>query len=143
LSAAGTQTFLLDTNVFIAAVKDPRRETATLRLILEFLRREDLELVGNDLWLEEMIRYAEEFGSDTASQVLAALIERTRFVRVEENFRAICRRFVTTPDPADILHAATCLQERAVLVSNDKHFDKIRDEGIVEVWTITKAMRSL
>ena len=102
-----------------------------------------LELVGNDLWLEEMIRYAEEFGSDTASQVLAALIERTRFVRVEENFRAICRRFVTTPDPADILHAATCLQERAVLVSNDKHFDKIRDEGIVEVWTITKAMRSL
>jgi len=33
---------LLDTNVFIAAVKDPRRETATLRLILEFLRREDL-----------------------------------------------------------------------------------------------------
>ena len=143
MSAAGTQTFLLDTNVFIAAVKDPRRETATLRLILEFLRREDLELVGNDLWLEEMIRYAEEFGSDTASQVLAALIERTRFVRVEENFRAICRRFVTTPDPADILHAATCLQERAVLVSNDKHFDKIRDEGIVEVWTITKAMRSL
>ena len=143
MSAAGTQTFLLDTNVFIAAVKDPRRETATLRLILEFLRREDLELVGNDLWLEEMIRYAEEFGSDTASQVLAALIERTRFVRVEENFRAICRRFVTTPDPADVLHAATCLQERAVLVSNDKHFDKIRDEGIVEVWTITKAMRSL
>ena len=143
MSAAGTQTFLLDTNGFIAAVKDPRRETATLRLILEFLRREDLELVGNDLWLEEMIRYAEEFGSDTASQVLAALIERTRFVRVEENFRAICRRFVTTPDPADVLHAATCLQERAVLVSNDKHFDKIRDEGIVEVWTITKAMRSL
>ncbi len=143
MSAAGTQTFLLDTNVFIAAVKNPRRETATLRLILEFLRREDLEQVGNDLWLEETIRYAEEFGSDTASQVLAAMIERTRFVRVEENFRAICRRFVTTPDPADILHAATCLRERAVLVSNDKHFDKIRDEGMVEVWTITKAMRSL
>jgi len=50
---------------------------------------------------------------------------------------------VTTPDPADVLHAATCLQERAVLVTNDRHFDRIREEGIVEVWDIAKAIRSL
>lgn len=143
MSSGGIRTFLLDTNVFIAAVKDPRRETATLRLILEFLRREDLLLVGNDLWLEEMSRYAEGFGSETASQIFTAMIAKTRFVRVAENFRAICRRFITTPDPADILHAATCLQERAILVSNDKHFDRIRDEGIIEVWSLTKAIRSL
>jgi len=50
---------------------------------------------------------------------------------------------VTTPDPADLLHAATCLQERAVLVSNDPHFDRIRDERVIEVWSIAKAIRSL
>jgi predicted nucleic acid-binding protein len=134
---------LLDTNVFVAAVKHPRRETLTLRLVLEFLRREDLALVGNDLWLEEMLRYAEELRSETASRIVSALVERTRFVSVQENFRSICRGYITTPDPADILHAATCLQERAILVSNDRHFDRIRDQRIVEVWDIAKALRSL
>ncbi|HEV8594012.1 MAG TPA: PIN domain-containing protein [Thermoplasmata archaeon] len=134
---------MLDTNVFVAAVKHPRRETATLRLVLEFLRREDLALVGNDLWLEEKLRYAEEFRSETASRIVSTLVEKTRFVRVEANFRSLCRPYVTTPDPADILHAATCLQERAILVSNDRHFDRIRDEKIIEVWDIAKALRSL
>ena len=143
MSAGGTRTFLLDTNVFVAAVKHPRRETATLRLVLEFLRREDLALVGNDLWLEEMLRYAEEFRSETASQVVSALVAKVRFVQVQANFRALCRRYIRTPDPADILHAATCLQERAILVSNDRHFDRIRDEKVIDVWDITKAIRSL
>ena len=143
MSAGGTRTFWLDTNVFVAAVKDPRRETATLRLVLEFLRREELALVGNDLWLEAMLRYAEEFRSETASQLIGALVEKTRFVRVQSNFRAICRRYITTPDPADVLHAATCLQERAILVTNDRHFDRIRDEGIVDVWSISQTIRSL
>ena len=143
MPAAGIRTFLLDTNVFVAAVKYPKRETATLRLLLDVLRRGDIALVGNDLWLEEMLRYAEAFRSETASQLVAALIEKTRFVRVDVPFQAVCRRFMTTPDPADILHAATCLQERAVLVTNDRHFDRIREEGIVEVWDIAKAIRSL
>jgi len=143
LPAAGTRTFLLDTNVFVAAVKHPTGESATLRLLLDVLRRGDIALVGNDLWLEEMLRYAEAFRSETASQLVAALVQKTRFVRVDASFRAVCRRFMTTPDPADVLHAATCLQERAVLVTNDRHFDRIREEGIVEVWDITKAIRSL
>jgi len=143
LPAAGTRTFLLDTNVFVAAVKHPTGESATLRLLLDVLRRGDIALVGNDLWLEEMLRYAEAFRSETASQLVAALVQKTRFVRVDASFRAVCRRFMTTPDPADVLHAATCLQERAVLVTNDRHFDRIREEGIVEVWDITKATRSL
>lgn len=143
MSESGTRTFLLDTNVFIAAVKDPRKETPTLRLLTRILGRDDLALVGNDLWLEEMLRYAEEFRSETASQLIGALIAKTRFVRVRKNFRTICLRYVTTPDPADVLHAATCLQEGAVLVSNDKHFHRIREEGILEVWDITKAIRSL
>lgn len=143
MSASGTRTFLLDTNVFVAAIKHPTRETATLRLIVEILRRDDLALVGNDLWLEEMLRYAEAFRSETASQLIGALIGKARFVRVREEVRAVCRQYITTPDPADILHAATCLQEGAILVSNDRHFDRIRDQRVLEVWSIAKAIRSL
>ncbi len=143
MSASGTRTFLLDTNLFVAAVKDPKKETATLRLLLDILRRQDIALVGNDLWLEEVLQYAEEFRSETASQLIGALVDKTRFVRVKENFRNLCRRFITTPDPVDILHAATCLQEQAILVTNDRHFDRIRDEGVLEAWDIAKAIRSL
>ncbi len=142
-SEGSTRTFLLDTNVFVAAVKHPRRETATLRFLLALLEREDLRLVGNAFWVEEMVRYAEEFRSETAAWLVGALLGRTRVVRVERNFVTVCATYVRTPDPADVLHAATCLQERAILVSNDRHFDRIRDKGVIEVWSIARAIRSL
>ena len=138
-----TRTFLLDTNVFVAAVKDPRRETATLRFLLELLGRDDVRLVGNPYWVEEMVRYAEEFRSETAAWLVGALLGRTRIVPLAQSFIVAAAKFMKTPDPADLLHAATCLQEEAVLVSNDRHFNRIRDEGVIEVWGISKAIRSL
>jgi hypothetical protein len=33
-------------------------------------------------------------------------------------------------------HAATSLQEGAVLITNDRHFDRINAEKIIEVWSI-------
>jgi predicted nucleic acid-binding protein len=142
-SAKTTRTFLLDTNIFVAAVKHPRRESATLRFLLALLGREDVGLVGNVYWVEEMLRYAEAFESETAARLVGALLRRARIVPVARNFVVVCAKYVTTPDPADVLHAATCLQERAILVSNDRHFDRIRDEGVIEVWSISKAIRSL
>jgi len=35
------------------------------------------------------------------------------------------------------------LQEGAVLITNDRHFDKINDEKIIEVWSISKAIKEL
>ena len=136
------QTFLLDTNVFVAAVKHPSRETGTLRFLLELIQNDDLSLVGNEYWVEEMLRYAEEFHSETAAWLIEALLNRTKLVRVGTNFVSICARYMPTNDPADILHVATCLQERAILISNDKHFNRIRDERIIEVWSITRVIRS-
>ncbi len=142
-SERSTRTFLLDANVFVAAVKHPRRETATLRFLLALLEREGVRLVGNEFWVEEMLRYAEGFRSETAAWLVGALLSRTRVVRVERNFVTVCAKYVTTPDPADVLHAATCLQERATLVSKDRHFDRIRDEGVIKVWSIAKSIQSL
>ena len=104
-----TRIFLLDTNLFVAAVKHPRRETATLRFLLALLQRDATQLVGNAFWVEEMLRYAEEFRSETAAWLVGALLSRTRLVQVERNFVTVCAGHVTTPDPADLLHAATCL----------------------------------
>lgn len=138
-----TRIFLLDTNVFVAAIRHPRRQTDSLRLLLDFLEREDVELVSNPYWVEEMLRYAEEFRSETATWLISALLERTRIVAVARNFVKVCARYVTTPDLADVTHAATCLQERAILISNDRHFDRIRDAGVLEVWSIADAIRVL
>ena len=136
------QTFLLDTNVFVAAIKNPGRETGTLRFLLELIQNEEMLLVGNEYGVEEMLRYAEEFHSQTAASLVAAVLNRTRVVRVGSNFVSICARSMSTNDPADILHAATCLQERAILITNDKHFNQIRDEHVIEVWSITRAIKS-
>lgn len=142
-SAKPTRTYLLDTNVFVAAIKNPRKETETLRFLLDLIGRDDVELVGNEYWVEEMVRYAEEFRSQTAAWLASLLMSRTRLVHVEDNYVRVCLRYMGTPDPADVLHAATCLQERAILISNDKHFNRVRDQGVIEVWKISQAIRSI
>ena len=138
-----TRTFLLDTNVFVTAIRHPRRQTDSLRLLPYLLEHEDVELVGNPYWVEEMLRYAEEFRSETATWLISALLKRTRIVAVARNFVKVCARYVTTPDLSDVTHAATCLQEHAILISNDRHFDRIRDAWVLEVWSISDAVRAV
>jgi predicted nucleic acid-binding protein len=50
------------------------------------------------------------------------------------------RRFVVD---ADVLHAASCLQSKAVLITNDRDFDRIKESGVIEVWNISEAIRKL
>jgi len=138
-----TQTSLLDTNVFISAVKDPRRQTGTLRLILKIIGSPRTGLVGNDLLAEEMARYAELLKSETAATLLHALIAKMEIIDARENYLRACKAYIKTPDRADILHAATCLQTNAILISNDHHFNRIREEGIIKVWTTKEAIKRL
>ncbi len=142
-SKRDTKIFLLDTNVFIAAIKNPKKETQTLGLILKIIENEDVQLVGDEFLVEEMIRYAEEFKSGTASWILSALLEKMELVDVGENYLKICKSYIKTPNMADILHAAACLKTEAILITNDKHFDNIRDEGIITVWSISKVIKEL
>lgn len=138
-----TQTFLLDTNVFIAAIKDPTRQTNTLRLLLEFIKNPSIKLVGNDLLVEEMLRYVELLKSETVAMLVSALLSKMELVRVSRNHRKVCKTYIRTPDKADVLHAATCLQTGAVLITNDKHFDQIKKEGAIEVLSVSEAIKKL
>ncbi len=138
-----TDIFLLDTNIFISAIKNPRRQTNSLRLILNIIEEPSISLVGNDLLVEEMVRYAELLRSETAAILLYALIAKMKIVNIQENYLKICKLYIETPNKADILHAATCLQTNAVLISHDHHFDKIRDEKIIKVWSSKEAIDKL
>jgi predicted nucleic acid-binding protein len=142
-SDPATGTFLLDNNVFVSAIRDPARETATLKLILEMIRDKGVGLVGNLFLAEAMARYAEAFRSETAALLLHALISKMDIVEVQGRFTAACRSIMGTEDSADVLHAATCLQTGATLITNDRHFDAIRDQGIIEVWSTAEAIRRL
>lgn len=134
---------MLDSNVFIAAIRSPQKQTNTLRLLVKIIEEEDIRLVADELLVEEMLRYAELLKSQTAATLSAALLRKTAVVRVSENYRKICKGYIETPDRADILHAATCLQTGPMMITNDHHFDRMRKEGIIEIWSISEAIEKL
>lgn len=142
-SKAITQVFLLDTNAFISAIQDPRRQTGPLSLILHIIEEPGIGLVGNTPLAEKMARYAELLKSETAATLLYALIAKIEIVKIQENYLKICKTYIETPDNAEILHAATCLQTNATLISNDHHFNRIRNEGIIKVRNTTEAIKKL
>jgi predicted nucleic acid-binding protein len=134
---------LIASNVFVAAIKNPRKRTRTLELLLKMIEDPTISLVGNDLLMYEMVRYAELLKSPTAAALVAALLDKTALVSVSENYRKICASYLKTPDPADVLHAATCLQAGAVLITNDRHFIRIGKERIIDVRNISEAIGEL
>jgi len=142
-SSGSTRKFLLDTNVFVAAVKNPERQTDTLRLLLRIVSDPDVELVGNVLLAEELSRYAELLGSERAALLVSALLAKMEIAAVTEGCVKACRAHVPTPDKVDVLHAATCLQTGAAMITNDRHFDKIKAAGIIEVLGLGEAIKKL
>jgi predicted nucleic acid-binding protein len=55
------QQFLVDANVFVAAIKNPEKKAGALDLILELISDDDIHLVGNDLLFLEFERYSQKF----------------------------------------------------------------------------------
>ena len=139
-SGKNIRRFLADTNLFIAAIKNPKKETTSLRLLLELIDNTTIVLIGNEFLIMEMGKYAQVFESKRGKEILQKLIDKTEVVDVDEKFLRLCKSYFPEDELIDIYHAATCLQEGAVLITNDRHFDKINDEKIIEVWSISKAI---
>jgi len=127
----------------VAAIANPLRATGTLKLILHLISDDDVELVGDRYLAEEMIRYAEVFPSETAATLLEATASKMRIINVEAKYVKICGGYIGTSDLSDIYHAAACLQSGSVLISDDGHFNRIRDEGIISVWGTNQAIKEL
>ncbi len=55
----------------------------------------------------------------------------------------LCKSYFPEDELIDIYRAATAFKKGAVLITNDRLFDKIDDEKIIEIWSIRKLLRNL
>jgi len=116
--------------------------TGTLKLILHLMADDGVQLIGDGYLVEEMIRYIEEYPSETAASLLQALAEKMQIISIQQKYIKICSHYMATDDLSDIIHAAACLQSNSTLITDDHHF-RIRDEGIIEVKNTRDAIREL
>ncbi len=128
---------MIDSNLFVAAVKGRWTRSSEL---LSVLLDSPAELVANRALLSEYEKYARELGAEYIFEYL-----KSRVILVDQSDEEVelCRPFFPDNQAADIVHAATCLHAKAVLISNDKHFEKIMKAGLIEVWTISEAIRKM
>lgn len=142
MAAAGPHLLFLDTNLLVSAIKSPGKGTESLRLLLLLLARGDVELVGNPVLVEEYIRYAREFASPTAARIVGVLLGKLRLLDPEERFLRACAPLLPAGQAADCAQAATCLQTGAVLISGDRHFDRVARAELVRRLTISEAIHA-
>ena len=146
----GERRFVVDTNVFVAAVKpfskptrDVRKDTKTLNLLVKLITDERLEIIGNSRLVAEYSRLAEELDSKTSRLILQQLAAKMETIEVSEEASGRCRPYLPKRESADVIHAATCLQAKAILITNDADFDRIKKAGVIEVWSISEAIRRM
>ena len=73
-SGKNIRPFLVDTNLFIAAIKNPKKETNSLKLLLRLINDASIELIGNEFLIMEMEKYAQVFESKRGNEILQKLI---------------------------------------------------------------------
>ncbi|MGV8126856.1 MAG: type II toxin-antitoxin system VapC family toxin [Methanothrix sp.] len=129
--------YLLDSNVFIAAVK--HEWTKSTELIYHLLNR-PVELFANDLLIFEYEKYARTLGTH---ELLNYMKKSLIHVNPSQEEIDACAPFIPESELSDIIHAATCLYADAILITNDHHFAKIKKSELVEVWSNTKAIKIL
>ena len=129
--------FLIDTNLFVAAIKRGKMRSTELLLVL---LDGPWELVADDILVSEYQKCAIKFEANAFLKIL-----QSKVVVIEQSEEDIlaCKPFFPPTDGADIVHVATCLHARAILISNDAHFKRIKEEGLVDVWSISEAIERL
>ena len=147
-SGAAASRFVIDTNVIVSALesllREPREEGInSLSLLVRLIVGPSTELFGNQILLHEYERFAEELNSDTLTQIINELTAKVQLVEIPDDALRRCLGFFSEGDAKDVFHAATCLIAGAVLITNDRDFDSIRDAGLIEVWSISQAVRKL
>ncbi len=120
--------FLIDTNVFIAAVK--KGWTKTTELVLHLLLNLEFVLMANDVLLAEYEKYAKAF---YAENFLEFMELRVIIANPPDEEIKVCMQYFPENEVGDAVHAATCLKTNAILITNDKHFDPIKKAGLIEV----------
>lgn len=128
---------MVDTNLFIAAIK---KWASSTDLLIYLLTDPEIDLISNDVLLGEYSKFALELGASEFFELIQSVV---KIVNPSEEYVSDCKQYFPKNQMADAVHAATCLQSNAILISNDKHFDKIREMKIIKVWKISEAIEKL
>jgi predicted nucleic acid-binding protein len=111
-----------------------------MKLILD----DTISLIGNSKLATEYRCLGQEFHSETASMVIDQLLEKTTLIEISREGIGVCATYF--PDQrqiADIFHAATAFQSRSIVITNDNDFDQLKKSGLIEIWSISDAIRKL
>jgi predicted nucleic acid-binding protein len=128
--------YLIDSNLFIAATKTGWKRSTDL---LVHLLDGPNELVGDEVLYFEYDKWSKILGIYDLFNYLG---RRVIINNPIEGEISKCAPFFETAI-ADMIHAATCLETDAILITNDRHFDKIKTARIIEVWSISEAIKIL
>ena len=130
--------FVLDNNLVIASVKSGwTRSTDLLFTII----LSDAELYGDLELLNEYEKYIHKFLGVSPLFVLL----RNRITLVDPSIDSLmsCKPYFPESQYADVVHAATCLETAAVMITNDAHFKMINESGLIVVWNISRAIKEI
>ena len=130
--------FVLDNNLIISAIKSGWKRSTDL--LFSLLLSDATIFVNKELLFE----YEKYINRILGLPHLFLLIQK-RSVLIDPSTDAlcVCRPFFPVSEFADIVHAATCLEAEAVLISNDAHFNEVKESALVEVWNISEAIRRI
>ena len=114
--------FVLDNNLIIAAIKSGWKKSTDL--LFTILLSDAAIYVNKELLFE----YEKYINKILGLPHLFLLIQR-RSTLIDPSMESllVCRRFFPESEFADAVHAATCFEAKAVLISNDAHFDAIKE----------------
>ncbi len=130
--------FVLDNNLIIAATKSGW--TRSTDLLFTMILSDATLLVDKELLFE----YEEYIQRILGIPHLFILINsRSYLVDPSNESLLVCKPFFPESQYADAVHAATCLEASAILISNDAHFNEIKKSGLIEVWSISEAIRRI
>jgi predicted nucleic acid-binding protein len=109
-------------------------------LLILLLTDPEIKIIANDVLLDEYRRFALRLDVWDFFEFIQGVVD---VVNPTEESIMKCKTYFSENEFADTVHAATCIDSDAVLISNDKHFDKIKNMKIIEVWNINEAIEKL
>ena len=138
-----SRAFLLDTNLLVAAIKRLPRVTPAFLLVEAVVSNPDIQLVGDSSLLLEYRHYSAAFPSHVGSELVENLVARMLLANIDPSHVTIAAPYFGDDSLADMQHAAACLATDAILITNDRDFENLGRSGLVEVWSVSRALREL
>ena len=130
--------FVLDNNHIIAAIKSGW--TRSTDLLFTMMLSDAMLLVDKEL-LFEYEKYIQRILG--LHHLFILINNRSYLVDPSNESLLACKPFFPESQYADAVHAATCLEASAILITNDAHFKEIKKSGRIEVWSISETIRRI